>query len=231
MVKSSADATGFARTALVGTDPKQRYLSILEELILRVARGIYLNHRIMRCVLFGFIMLWLATTPLTAQEAWRGRKDLPVDFPRPEATDRSCFFIQRNKNEHTIVYDLNLSPDGNLNLDEPLDNYWRQYASNGDRRELSWLESWLAYGYRAKRLDDGRIQIKLRAHKDRYIILDQDEDGRWRAIYPINGEDCYLTNIYAYADESGLVPDVKHVDVYGVSIVTGQVVKERLYNQ
>ena len=46
----------------------------------------------------------------------------------------------------------------------------------------------------------------------------------------INGSDCRLTNVYVYADESGLMPDVKHVDLYGISLETGKAVKERFYN-
>jgi len=170
------------------------------------------------------VFLLISSYCLTGQE-WMGREDWPTDFPRPEQTERSLFFIQRNLNKHTIVYDLNLTENGNLDTSEPIDNYWRQYASTGKRRELSWLESWLAYGYRVKKKKENAIQIKLRAHKERFIELRKEGD-RWRAVIRINGADSYLTNIYAYADESGILPDVIHVDLYGIDMKTGAVVKE-----
>ncbi len=162
-------------------------------------------------------------------QEWAGREDWPADFPRPEQTERSLFFIQRNLNKHTIIYDLNLKEDGQLDRSEPIDNYWRQYASTGQRRELSWLESWLAYGYRVKKQKADALQIKLRAHKERFIELRKYAD-RWRAVITINGEDSYLTHIYAYADESGIIPDVIHVDLFGINIKTGKEVKERIYD-
>lgn len=172
-------------------------------------------------LLFSCIWLW-------GQE-WMGREDWPDDFPRPDQTERSLFYIQRNLNKHTIIYDLNLKEDGTLNVAEPIDNYWRQYASTGQRRELSWIESWLAYGYRVKKKKENSLQIKLRAHKERFIELRKIGE-RWRAVININGEDSFLTHIYAYADESGILPDVKHVDLFGINIETGKEVKERIFD-
>ena len=182
----------------------------------------------MQRLIITLVFFITAILSLFAQE-WVDREDWPEDFPRPEQTDKSLFYIQRNKNKHTIVYDLNLKKDGTLDISEPIDNYWRQYASTGQRRELSWLESWLAYGYRVKKKQENSLLIKLRAHKERFIELRRVE-GRWRAVIPINGEDSFLTNIYAYADESGIVPDVKHVDLYGINMKTGKSVKERIYD-
>ncbi|MFT4971585.1 MAG: hypothetical protein ACI9JY_000785 [Saprospiraceae bacterium] len=46
----------------------------------------------------------------------------------------------------------------------------------------------------------------------------------------INGKECQLSNIYVYADESGMMPDVQHVDLYGKDLSTGQAVHERFFN-
>ena len=182
----------------------------------------------MKMQLFVFIATFIFTANLLVAQEWVGREDWPEDFPRPEQTDKSLFYIQRNLNKHTIVYDLNLKEDGSLDLSEPIDNYWKQYASTGQRRELSWLESWLAYGYRIKEKTTNSIKLKLRAHKEKAIEL-RKLGNTWKAIIAINGEDSVLTNIYAYADESGILPDVKHVDIYGINIKTGVKVKERIY--
>lgn len=180
-----------------------------------------------RITLIGWLLI--GSCPLIFGQDWAGRQDWPDDFPRPEKTEKSLFYIQRNLNRHTIMYDLNLKEDGTIDRRDPLDNYWRQYESTGLRREMSWLEEWLAYGYRAKKKTENLYQIKLRAHKERFITL-KKEGTTWKAIIPINGEESYLTNIYAYADESGILPDVIHVDIYGINIKTGKRVKERIYD-
>ncbi|MEM1121976.1 MAG: DUF4833 domain-containing protein, partial [Bacteroidota bacterium] len=174
-------------------------------------------------------LIFISTASWLYGQEWAGREDWPDDFPRPEQTEKSLFFIQRNLNRHTIIYDLNLNEDGTLNRKEPIDNYWRQYESTGKRREMSWLEEWLAYGYRARKKSPDLYQVKLRAHKERFINL-KKEGNQWKAVIDINGEESYLTNIYAYADESGILPDVKHVDIYGINIRTGKRVKERIYD-
>jgi len=47
----------------------------------------------------------------------------------------------------------------------------------------------------------------------------------------INNTACYLQNIYVYADESGVFPDVKYVDIYGTHPVTGALEVERILNE
>ena len=178
-----------------------------------------------RFFLLTILLLGLNLT-LWGQE-WKDRLSLPDYFPVPTQTNKSLFFIQRNKNVRTIVYDLNLREDGTLDRKNPIEFYWLE--GDGERKELSWLESWLAYGYKAKKKAENLFHIKLRAHDSRYIIL-KEENEKWRVIMPINGEESYLTNIYAYADESGIFPDVKHVDIFGVDIKTGRKVKERIFD-
>ena len=130
-------------------------------------------------------------------------------------------------NTNTIVYDVDLDKEY-INSNHPIDAYWLRYGEDGRRKNLSWLESILAYGYSSKKLENG-YRIKLKAYNDRYIQL-EEIDGRWKAIITINNTACYLQNIYVYADESGILPDVKYVDIYGAHPVTGTLEVERILN-
>lgn len=178
---------------------------------------------------FTLLIVLISFQTFIVAQDWKDRTELPDDFTRPPKTETSLFFIQRNKNPNTIVYDLNLNADGTVNRRSPIDGYWRRYSSTGVRKELSWFESTLAYGYSSRRNQDSTFRIKLKAYNERYITLKQI-NGRWKAIMKINNEDCYLTNIYAYADESGIFPDVLYVDIHGINPVTGQKVTERIYD-
>ena len=178
--------------------------------------------------LLFFLFFWFLASYLPAQE-WKNREDLPVYFPSPPKTEKLLFYIQRNKNLNTIVYDLRLNNNGSPDVKRPIDAYWQRYGDNGERRELSWLESVLAYGYRSKKQRDGTFQVKLRAYNDRSITLRKDA-GQWKAVMQINEKECYLTQIYAYADESGMFPDVLHVDLHGITIKTGEKVTERIFD-
>lgn len=181
------------------------------------------------------LFLWLLTiAPHAVEETsvlapgWEGRTELPDDYPRPPKTDSSLFYIQRNLNTNTIVYDLDIV-EGEVRKGHPINAYWLRYGEDGAKKDLSWLQAVLAYGYTSKKIDHG-YRIKLKAYNDRYIQLIVKE-GKWDAWMTINGTEVTLTNIYVYADESGIFPDVKYVDIYGRDRISGQVIKERIHNK
>lgn len=178
-------------------------------------------------ILFCFVLLFC---PLPAQEGWATRPDLPEDFPIVEETETLLFYIQRNRNKNTIVYDLNVNADGQLNTRNPIDVYWRKFQNhNGLKDELSWLESTFAYGYHSRKKNNF-YTIKLKAYKDRAIELTL-KDGKWLPLITLDGQSCILKNLYIFADESGLWPSVKYADIYGTNTLTGALVKERIYNK
>lgn len=181
-----------------------------------------------RLLLIGLMLLCIQ--PLFGQD-WKGRENWPDDFPRPPKTKERLFFLQRNLNRNTIAYDLNLKSDGQIDANAPLEVYWMRYTGgrNGVIEETTWFQRQFAFGYSSTKKGNNEFLIKLVAYKERRIQLKQ-LNGTWVAIMKINGSDCRLTNVYVYADESGLMPDVKHVDLYGISLETGKAVKERFYN-
>lgn len=159
---------------------------------------------------------------------WEERTEWPDDYPRPTKTTQSLFFIQRNLNSNTIVYDVDLK-NGKIKSNHPIDVYWLRYGDDAGRHELTWLQSIIAYGYSSKRIDN-RYRIRLKAYNERFVEL-RLVDGNWKAMTKINNIDCYLQNVYVYADESSIFPDVKYADIYGIHPDTGEQVVERILNE
>ena len=157
------------------------------------------------------------------------RIERPEYFPTPPRTDKSLFFIQRNLNENTIVYDANLNPDGNFNRSKPMDVYWLRYTSTGYRKELSWLERTFAYGYSTKK-KKGKLLVELTAYDGRKIELKKTPNGKPIAKIICNGKECRLDYLYVYADESGAWPKVRHVDIHATDLATGKKEIERIVN-
>ncbi len=156
----------------------------------------------------------------------------PADFPTPPKTEKSLFFIQRSKNKNTIVYDAILEKDGRYVSSKPIDAYWLRYNSTSERAELTWLQRTFAFGYNAKK--DGSKDgywITLTAYNDRKIHLEKTAKGKPIATLNINGKYCRLEYIWVYALETSTWPDVKHVDLHGVDMVTGKTEVERIYNK
>jgi hypothetical protein len=156
----------------------------------------------------------------------------PADFPTPPKTDRSLFFIQRNKNKNTVVYDAHLTKEGKIHSNKPVDVYWLRYSGSGERSELTWLQRTFAFGYGSKKESKKEsFWITLTAYDGRKIHLEKTSDGLPIATMTINGKYCQLYNIWVYADETGNWPKVLHVDLHGKNMVTGKPEFERIYNK
>lgn len=176
----------------------------------------------------GLLLLFMTIAQLAIGQ--NERVNLPEDFPKPPHTKERLFYLQRNLNENTVVYDVNLQANGEIDSDKPVSVYWRRYAGNGEKLHLKWIEKKFAYGYNSKKRKDGDgYTVKLVAYDDRYIHVKKDGDG-YIALLKINGKIAQLTNLYVYAVESTLWPDVKHIDIFGKDLNTGEVVYERFFN-
>lgn len=186
----------------------------------------FLNRLRGKVVLLVVVNMFLCIFTLHGQA---DRANRPADFPTPPKTEKSLFFIQRNLNKNTIVYDAKLNAEGAYNTSMPIDAYWRRYASTGERKALKWVEKKFAYGYSHKR-KNGALLVELVAYDDRYISLEKNKDGEPIATITCNGKKCKLDYIYVFADESGMWPTVIHVDIHATNLATGEKEKERILN-
>ena len=155
----------------------------------------------------------------------------PTDFPTPPKSATSLFFIQRNKNKNTIMYDANFK-NGKFDASEPIDAYWLRYGSTGERKELTWAQSTFAYGYSSKKTGTGNgFHITLTAYGKRKIHLQTDSNGQPLATMTINGKLCRLNYIWVFADDSSTWPEVYHVDLHGTELASGKKQTERINNK
>jgi hypothetical protein len=155
----------------------------------------------------------------------------PASYITPPRTEKSLFFIQRNLNQNTIVYDVVMMPNGQFAAD-PVREYWLRYGSNGEKKELTWLQKNFAYGHSFKKDKKGNgYFITLTAYNARAIHLTRNHMGKPIATLQIDGKNAQLNYIWVYADNSGKWPKVLHVDLHGKDLTTGQVVFERIINK
>lgn len=167
----------------------------------------------------------------TANSGYMSLASRPADYPMPPKSANSLFYIQRNKNKHTIVYDAKMK-NGQLDASSPIDNYWLRYYSTGTvRKELTWTQNQFAYGYSSKKDGTGQgFYITLTAYDKRKINLKLDEKGHPIATMTINGKTCRLSHIWVFADDSGAWPKVFHVDLHGTELTSGKKQTERINN-
>src|SRR5262249_38306552 len=136
------------------------------------------------------------------------------------------FFIQRSKNKNEIHYDARLTANGGLDPKDPVDAYWLRLASDGSRGPITLFQK-VAYGYDVEPTKDGTYKMRLTALKKRPLLL-VHVNGKWRAQAVIGSKQAYLHHLYVATDESGLIPSVRYIDVFGEEVATGKAIQERI---
>lgn len=148
------------------------------------------------------------------------------DFPVP-AEPNQIFYVQRSLNSNTIVYTARIGEDGKLDPKRPVDVFWRRYNDEGERKELSSLERSMAFGVKSDPVEGapGSFMIRVVSYPKRPALL-KIVDGVPRLEMKVAGVPAKLDHAYLDVDDSGSVPSVNRVDLYGVSLADGKPLKE-----
>lgn len=136
------------------------------------------------------------------------------------------FRIERSKNANVVQYDAVETGQARLDPSEPVVAYWILYAKDGRREPLGAFEQ-RAYGFDVKPESTSTWLMVLRAVPQRSIRVMWWRD-RWVAQTVIDGKNAILERIFVTSDESGLVPVVRFLDIFGVDLASGAPVRERL---
>jgi hypothetical protein len=142
----------------------------------------------------------------------------------------NLFVIQRSKNADEAHYDARLNKDGNLDGSECVDGYFMNKDPQGNwfREDFTWIQK-RAYGWDVSSSGGGSFALKLRAFPNRAMwVVKANNSGRFRVQTTIAGKPAFLSKLYVATDESGIMPKVLYVDVFGEDISTGAALTEHL---
>ncbi len=149
-----------------------------------------------------------------------GSNGLPSDYPVPPNDPNLLFYIQRNQNSDTIVYQLNRNLDGLVNLTLPMHAYWIKYSENGIVQELNDLQNQLAYGYKSDWISHDLIRFSFVAYPQLVFFITQSDRSRHHVITNFEGKQVIIDHIYVYAHEFGVFPDVRFIEFFGRTLET-----------
>jgi len=145
-----------------------------------------------------------------------------------EPPGRRLFIIERSVNSNIVVYDANVIEGKALNGARPVDAYWIMRELGGRREELNYIEKRRAYGFDIEKVREGsHYRMAIRSFRDRPISIVL-EKNRPRAVMEINGRRGYLSRIFIASAGSAIVPLIDHVVLYGVDMVTGEPLREKI---
>ncbi|MCA3561684.1 MAG: DUF4833 domain-containing protein [Aestuariivirga sp.] len=146
-------------------------------------------------------------------------------YPVPREPNQ-VFYVQRSMNSNTIVYVARLA-GGKLDPRQPVEAFWRRFNDEGEKKDLSTIERNFAFGVKSEPAQGmpGSFLVRVVSYQNRPALL-KLVDGVPRLEAKVAGEPSVLGYAYLHLDESGSVPSVSKVDLYGYSLATGKPVME-----
>ncbi|MEY4610255.1 MAG: hypothetical protein RL246_574 [Bacteroidota bacterium] len=150
-------------------------------------------------------------------------------FPIPPSAPNRLFYIQRSSNANTVVYDANILANKSLNTKQPVHTYWLRYAEKGQKEELSTIQRTLAYGLYTDPIkgEVNSYEGYFLAYRKRKFVVKLDPKGTPIALFPINGKLQILDRVFVSVDDSGYMPSVFYIELFGRDQSTGKDVYER----
>jgi len=151
------------------------------------------------------------------------------EYPVPNEPNM-LFYIERSVNSNTVVYAAHIDSRGHIDPDAPVDAYWRWYNVDGHRKPLNLIERLMAYGVRPAGHGGpgGAVAFKVVALPQREIFVVQDKEGRPEAVVQFGNRWTKLVYVYLHVDDSGLVPKVTAMELFGIDKLTGKPLQEHV---
>ncbi|GHA79932.1 hypothetical protein GCM10007389_37750 [Pontibacter akesuensis] len=138
------------------------------------------------------------------------------------------FYVQRDPNTNTVVYELNKASDGALDEKEPIHPFWIRYPEGGVQKELNYVQRKFAYGLHTKKLSKDNYEIKFVCYDKLALNLRKGADGTYHVYTTINKKETILDRIFVRVEGGTFwVPNVLYVELKGRDAATGKAVVGR----
>lgn len=200
------------------------------ELKERNTKNVHLNKAI--AVIVGLFTLVLSITysSNTFAQASAGSDPSPVKFPTPKGITNKLFYMQRDPNTNTIICELNVKSDGEVDKDSPVKVYWLRYQENGQKEDLSYVQRKFAYGIQSKALGNDEYELRFVSYKKFPLYLKKSEaDNKYHVYATVNNKKMMLDRIFVRIDGGSFwIPNVKYVELKGANPNTGTQMLERI---
>jgi hypothetical protein len=152
-------------------------------------------------------------------------------YPVPKEPNM-LFYIERSVNANMVIYAAKTDSQGNFDTNEPLDVYWRWYNVDGHKKPLNFIERAMAYGVRVESPERGKpVEFEVAALPERKLQLSRGEHGEPEALIEMGNHLAKLVYVYLHVDDSGLMPDVPVIDLFGIDKQTGKALHEVILKQ
>jgi len=150
-------------------------------------------------------------------------------LPVPKNIENLLFYVQRDPDSNTVVYELNLNVDGKLNEKEPIKIYWIRYTEKGIRRDLNYFQRKLAYGLNVKKLSPDNFELQFVCYAKLTLNLSKDATGKYQVYTNLNRKKVILNRVFVrIVGGSFWVPNVVYIDLFGREDISGKAASSRI---
>ena len=153
----------------------------------------------------------------------------PLKFPTPKGIANQLFYLQRDPNLNTLIYELNVK-DGVVDREEPVIGYWIRYGEGGKKQDMSYVQKKFAYGVHSKELGKDHFELRFVSHKKLALYLQRSEaDKKFHVYVTVNNKKLLLDRIFVRIEGGSFwLPNVRYVELRGLNPESNTVVTERI---
>ena len=149
-------------------------------------------------------------------------------YPIPSGNVNQLFFVQRDPNINTLIYELNLK-NGAIVEDDPIHVFWIRYAEKGQHDELNYIQRNFAYGIKSKMINKDYYEIHFVSYKKKLMFLRKTSDNKFFVFTDINKKQAILKQVFLRVKGGSFwVPNIEYVELKGIDPVSGLEVVERM---
>jgi len=150
-------------------------------------------------------------------------------FPVPSGIPNQLFYLQRDPNTNTVIYQLNVNKAGQVDEDEPIRIFWIRYAEQGQQQDLNFIQRKFAYGVKSKKIGPDKYELRFAAYgKLPFYLMKAGPDRAFHVYTAIANKQSVLDRIFLRIEGGTFwVPNVKYVELKGSNPATREPVIER----
>ncbi|QKG51706.1 DUF4833 domain-containing protein [Hymenobacter sp. BRD67] len=154
----------------------------------------------------------------------------PLTFPVPAGVPNQLFYLQRDPNTNTVIYQLNVNSAGKVEDEEPINVFWIRYDEQGQRKDLNFIQRKFAYGLTATKLAPDKYELKFAAYsKVPFLLMKSSVDKAFHVFTVVGGKQIVLTRVYLRIEGGTFwVPNVRYIEFKGWNAATREPIVARV---
>lgn len=149
--------------------------------------------------------------------------DLLTAFAQGTVKNKNYLFkIERNRDADEIYYEANLTDDGRLIQEQPIQVYWVKHTANGKTEPLTKVQNSMSYGIKFLDISSEKTEFQLVSF-DQTMTLRKNSAGEYKVFTWFDNQESEVERIFIwFSNKSYWFPKVGRVECYAKNAKTNE---------